>query len=321
MNYTLLDVNNSNITNMTGIEYFTSLKHLVCYDNQIMTLDVSKNRYLTELICFNNKLTELDLSKNIKLMRIFCRNNSFTQLDLSNNPELIDISSDSIPIKHHENWERRNVPNKRCIDLESNNSISDIGVVEHNTLIDMFYKKTSENMNIKIHYPQIVDSDIDSETNNRINKLIKERAVYTHLEKWIMEGLTFEQSYVVEKQENHILSIVFFAYAYVSGTAHPTDICFSITINTRTADEFSILDFVESYEYIENKIITGEYEVLYGGLKALNSDEILKIFEKHFENTYIEKSVLDFYINNNGEICIIIPLPKAGGNYSILRIL
>ena len=51
------------VTNLKGIEYFTSLTRLQCGHNKISKLDVSKNTALTELYCPNNELTELDLGK------------------------------------------------------------------------------------------------------------------------------------------------------------------------------------------------------------------------------------------------------------------
>ena len=53
-----------NIKSLKGIEYFTSLKTLWCWNNQLTALDVSKNTALTSLDCTNNQLTALDVSKN-----------------------------------------------------------------------------------------------------------------------------------------------------------------------------------------------------------------------------------------------------------------
>lgn len=44
---------------MTGIEYFTALITLHCYNNQLTYLDVSQNTALTSLICDDNQLTSL----------------------------------------------------------------------------------------------------------------------------------------------------------------------------------------------------------------------------------------------------------------------
>lgn len=51
-----LYVNFSSISSLTGIESFTNLKVLSCYNNTIATLDVSMLPLLQELYCFNNSL-------------------------------------------------------------------------------------------------------------------------------------------------------------------------------------------------------------------------------------------------------------------------
>lgn len=45
-----------NITSLKGIEYFTAMTQLYCYNNQLATLDLSKNEALTRLECYGNKI-------------------------------------------------------------------------------------------------------------------------------------------------------------------------------------------------------------------------------------------------------------------------
>lgn len=79
------------IHSLQGIEYFTALTKLYCYENLLTTLDVSKNIALTELFCFNNQLTSLDVSKNTALTTLFCYNNQLTSLDVSKNTALTTL--------------------------------------------------------------------------------------------------------------------------------------------------------------------------------------------------------------------------------------
>lgn len=88
---TQLSVSNMGIVNMKGIEFFIELKTLECSNNQLESLDVSKNTALTTLKCYENQLTSLDLSKNTSLTRLFCSVNHLTSLDVSHNIALKDI--------------------------------------------------------------------------------------------------------------------------------------------------------------------------------------------------------------------------------------
>ena len=87
----VIDCSRKGITNLKGIEYFTSLDILWCDENQLTALDVSENTALEELYCMYNQLTTLDVSKNIALERLYCYHNQLTKLDVSKNTELTKL--------------------------------------------------------------------------------------------------------------------------------------------------------------------------------------------------------------------------------------
>ena len=66
------------------------MEQLYCSDNQLTSLDVSKNTVLEQLHCSDNQLTSLDVSKNKALRYFNCSNNRLTSLNLKNgNNQLI----------------------------------------------------------------------------------------------------------------------------------------------------------------------------------------------------------------------------------------
>ncbi|WP_369013403.1 T9SS type A sorting domain-containing protein [Flavobacterium anhuiense] len=81
---TNLNLSNSNVTDLTGIEYFTSLITLDVSNNQLTTVDVSKNLELETLNASSNQLTTLDLSKNTRLRIVYVVNNPLVYLNLRN---------------------------------------------------------------------------------------------------------------------------------------------------------------------------------------------------------------------------------------------
>lgn len=86
-----IEVPEAGISDLTGIECFTDLCGLVCYDNELTDLDLSYNTELSWLECDGNNLTKLDLSHNAEMAFMWCYGNSITILDISNNPDLIDV--------------------------------------------------------------------------------------------------------------------------------------------------------------------------------------------------------------------------------------
>ena len=125
---TFLNVNNSNISDLTGIEDFTSLTELRCFGNQLTVLDVSQNLSLEILNCGSNSLTALDVRDNTQLEELRCGNNSITQLNLSLNTSLtvINCNNNALEALMVNNGNNTNVtefnassnPNLTCIEVD-----------------------------------------------------------------------------------------------------------------------------------------------------------------------------------------------------------
>jgi alpha-tubulin suppressor-like RCC1 family protein len=81
---TVLDLSNSNISDLSGIENFTSLTYLDVSNNQLTSLNVSNNGLLETLNASSNQLTTLDLSENTKLTIVYVANNPLVSLNLRN---------------------------------------------------------------------------------------------------------------------------------------------------------------------------------------------------------------------------------------------
>ena len=80
------------VSDLSGIEYFTSLKLLHCEGNNLASLDLSNNTALEELKFYKTSLTTLDLSNNTALKILRCNENeNLTTLDLSNNTALTEL--------------------------------------------------------------------------------------------------------------------------------------------------------------------------------------------------------------------------------------
>lgn len=114
-----LDIYHWKIKSLEGIEYFTGLKELDCSNNELQTLDLSKNikleklrcnscslnslnisnsKNLQVLQCWVNKLESLDISNCPKLTTLDCYENSLTKLDISKNKELTSLDINACKI-------------------------------------------------------------------------------------------------------------------------------------------------------------------------------------------------------------------------------
>lgn len=198
-----------------------------------------------------------------------------------------------------------------CHTNSLNKDISKSDFNDNYVLEEELFENQSTDMNVKISYPQIKDSD--SSLIKQINYIIKDNAIDQYYNKYNLKGLTLDQSYEIEMFSDEVLSVVFYGYSYVAGTPHPNNSCHAVTINLKTAEILFLSDFIKSYKDLEDKILDGNYEVLYGGLKTINTDEIIKLINGKLEQG-------DFYISKSENICILIDLPHGGGGYSIIQI-
>ena len=90
-NVTEINLSRTRISDLTGIEHFTALENLWCYECELTTLDVSKNTALELLNCRANNLTSLNVSKNAALQYLYCEQNNLTSLDVSGCTALIEL--------------------------------------------------------------------------------------------------------------------------------------------------------------------------------------------------------------------------------------
>ena len=82
---------NKNIANLTGVEAFVNVTMILCYRNQLTSIDISKNTALKQLVCDQNQLTSLDVSKNTALESLSFAINKLTNIDIIKNTNLITL--------------------------------------------------------------------------------------------------------------------------------------------------------------------------------------------------------------------------------------
>lgn len=87
-----LNVQLSDIKDLTGIQDFTSLEFLNCQFNFLTSLNVTKNSKLIELYTHGNDLTTLNVSTNTALTTLQVNKNKLTALDISKNTKLVYVN-------------------------------------------------------------------------------------------------------------------------------------------------------------------------------------------------------------------------------------
>ena len=173
-----INVRHLGIKTLAGIEYFPKITELNCMDNEIETLDLSKNTDLRTLNCSYNplgnmdfskypKLTDLtindigitgiDISKNPALKYLTVSNNDLTSIDVSNNMELSELRCDNTKLTTLDVSKNPNLESLSCggndlrkVDVSknaklvhlycsSNNNLSEITDVSQNPALQTLY--------------------------------------------------------------------------------------------------------------------------------------------------------------------------------------
>jgi len=88
-----LDLSGRNITDTTGLEYFTSLQSLNLNNNPLQHLDLSRNTMLRNLSVSRTCLEQINLAANIALETLDVSRNHFTALNLQANRNLQNVNA------------------------------------------------------------------------------------------------------------------------------------------------------------------------------------------------------------------------------------
>ena len=78
-----LALDNSGISNLTGINFFPNIYLLSCSNNQLTTLDLSNNTNIYYLYCDFNQLTNLNVTGLTNLTWLYCHYNNLTSLNIT----------------------------------------------------------------------------------------------------------------------------------------------------------------------------------------------------------------------------------------------
>lgn len=83
-----LYISNKGITSLRGLELLTSLMNITCSDNDLKTINLTRNIKLKGLNCSGNELANINVCGLTKLEYLNCSDNNLEKLDVSTNEAL-----------------------------------------------------------------------------------------------------------------------------------------------------------------------------------------------------------------------------------------
>ncbi|WP_323756609.1 leucine-rich repeat domain-containing protein [Roseivirga sp.] len=150
--------NEDKITDLTGIEAFKNVEHLIVGDHALQTVSLAENTALKKLYLSFNQITEIDLSKNTSLTHLFIGRNDLTTLDLSHNTELQYLHAEanqltSLDLSH----------NPDLIEvLVTANLLSSVTGFENTSQLTKLYLGFNDLQEFSIHQPSLEGLNIEN---------------------------------------------------------------------------------------------------------------------------------------------------------------
>ncbi|WP_298395359.1 leucine-rich repeat domain-containing protein [Flavobacterium sp.] len=129
-----LFINTPGIYDLTGIEFFSNLTYLGCFNNNVTNLDLSQLINLEQLWCGQNNLTNLDVSQNINLHLLVCTNNNLTNINVSQLTQLTGLNINQNQLTSLDVSNLPNLTNLSC----RNNQISSLNFANNPLLEKVF---------------------------------------------------------------------------------------------------------------------------------------------------------------------------------------
>ena len=328
-----LYLDSKNISDLTGIQYFSNLKSLSVYNNQLISLDLSKNIAITNLSCGNNQLSNLDLSNNTAIIELYCSHNQLSSLDLSKNTKVKYIHCynnqlSSLDLSKNTAITGLNCQNNQLNSLDLSNSTVIIELsCQDNQLSSLDLTKNTKITTLYCYNNQL--SSLDLSKNTEIKRLHCQNNQLNSLD--LSEGTTITTLYCddnkflfseLQKIKNHYTDLIYATSKKLFSPIENTD-AFEIDYSSEALIDgketiFTWYDFNDNLvdETIASKIGNGIYKLLKQGLYycklenetfpgtaltcesiAINNNKTIEIPDANFKIALVDNTL----INTNGD--------------------
>ena len=179
---TSLDLNNQDISDLTGIKSFSNLINLYCGPNNLTTVDLSEMTNLQHAYIADNNITNINLNGSTNLRYLYCGNNQLSSIDLSG---LIYLKYIDLGGNNFSSLEISNLPSLETLSFVNNSIPSTISL---NSLpkIQKLYINNSNLTSINLSGLQTLK--ILNCSNNQLNSLSFQDGFLQNLQYLNVEG-------------------------------------------------------------------------------------------------------------------------------------
>ncbi len=196
-----IDCSQLGIKSLQGIEYFTEITDLSCFENKLTALDLRGNTKLTQLYCFTNRLKSLNVSKCKELSWLGCGQNQLESLDVSRNTKLMGFECFQNKLTKLDISQNTEIGYFRC----DNNRLTTLNT-EKNTKLQ--YLDCSSNRLTRLNLSRNKKLNCLRANNNQLKKL--DISAISFLKKLVknQDPLIIDGKYLVWEGEPNVYNLV-----------------------------------------------------------------------------------------------------------------
>ncbi|MDY0931034.1 leucine-rich repeat domain-containing protein [Chryseobacterium sp. CFBP8996] len=182
LDITSLNLNNKNISDLTGIKSFSNLINLYCGPNNLTTVDLSNMTNLQHAYIGDNHITNINVNGSTNLRNLYCGNNQLSSIDLSG---LIYLKYVDLGGNHFSSLQISDLPSLETFSF-SNNSIPSTIAFSSLPNIKSLYIGSSNLTSINLNGLQTLK--ILNCSNNQLNSLSFQDGFLQNLQYLNVEG-------------------------------------------------------------------------------------------------------------------------------------
>jgi len=245
-----IDVSNTGISDMTGIESFVNITELNCSQNALTGLNVTANTSLTTLDCIINSITTLDVSNNVSLISLKCSGNQLTNINVTQNTLLTLFYCDENSLTSLDVTQNTALQTLYChinslttLDVTQNTLLTSL-ICRSNSLISLDATQNTLLSNLQCHFNSLTNLDITN--NTALTKL------YCYNNNIEMLDLGQNSSLTDIRVNNNILEVLNVAngnntnVTYFNATGNANLNCIQVDDSTYSANNWTNID-AQSY--------------------------------------------------------------------------
>ncbi|MBQ8568200.1 MAG: hypothetical protein IJ446_03180, partial [Oscillospiraceae bacterium] len=293
-NISRIDLENSEVKSLQGIEYLTAVTAIYCYNSSLTTLKLNDNKMLKLINVSGCQLTSLDLSNNPNLTTIFCQDNNLTELNVNGCTALSSLYFSNNKLESIDLSDNNALTHLMC----NNNQLKELDLSGKTNL--MFLECSGNQLN-SLDITNVYDSSLSLVCDNNSSEVPSENNCIAISE---LEKYGFDPQKVTEwvdctydpENDRIIAHHPIISYIYKIGSVHIRTFTLTLAdykgteINETNFPDEAFRDYILTKDTDDDNMLSekekSEAAIIRVDNKGIQSLKGIEFFKDHLKNLY-----------------------------------